>query len=118
MKFSDLEFKPHPAFTGATIAKHTFANQWKISVVTGNKSLFLYFSSIFYGVAIIQPNGEYLSGGVFRYQTEEEVDAILEVISKDDIGELDKFLKFPDETKHYSAGELQKIFAFIGATNV
>ena len=93
MKFSDLKFRAHNVLPGASIATHTFANQWKISVVTGHKSGGLHISKEKpYEVAILLPDGKYLGGDVFGYQTKEDIDAILariclvnEVISKDDI---------------------------------
>ena len=91
MKFSDLEFKPHNSLVGATSARHTFANQWTISVVTGPND-FQISDERPYEVAILLPDGKYLGGDVFGYQTEEDIDAILariclvnEVISRDDI---------------------------------
>ena len=82
MKFSDLEFKAHGSLRGAKIAKHTFANQWEISVVTGHEAFYTSEEEP-YEVAIFSPDGEYLFGDVFRYQDKEDIDKMLEVIGED-----------------------------------
>ena len=95
MKFSDLEFKSHNVLRGASMATHTFANQWAISVVTGHKLGGLYISAEKpYEVVIFLPNGEYLSDDIIPYQTEEDIDQMLEVISRDDIVQKDVEEKF------------------------
>jgi len=45
MKFEDLQFKPHPAFSGAptfdataTQARHDFPNKYGVSIITGTNA--------------------------------------------------------------------------------
>ena len=97
MKFSDLKFKAHGSLPRASIAKHTFANQWQISVVTGHEAFYTSAEAP-YEVAIFTPDGTYLSGDVFSYQTEEDIDAILEVITRDDIVQKDIEKQFTSDS--------------------
>ena len=96
MKFSDLKFKAHGALRGAKTAKHTFANQWTISVVTNHEAFYISDEEP-YEVAIFLPDGEYLSGDVFGYQTEENINKMLEVISRDDIVQKDVEKQFTSD---------------------
>ena len=84
MKFSDLEFKAHRSLVGATIAKHTFANQWVISVVTGHESFYISKEKP-YEIAIFSPDGDYLFGDVFKYLDKKDINAMIKVLSKDNI---------------------------------
>ena len=84
MKFSDLKFKAHGSLPEASIAKHTFANQWQISVVTGHEAFYISEEKP-YEVAIFSPDGDYLFGDVFKYQDKEDINAMIKVLSKDDI---------------------------------
>jgi hypothetical protein len=84
MKFSDLQFNPHPCYPASGIqAKHFFDNGYGVSVVKFPDSygygLGLYESAILKGT-----EEEYkiyydtpVTGGVTGHQTEEEVELLL-----------------------------------------
>ena len=111
MKFSDLKFEPHPHLLGATQATHLFANQWTVSVVTGHEAFYTSAEKP-YEVAIFTPDGDYLNGDVFSEQTKEDIEAILEVISKDDIDEKaikEKFISDSDDFLERSIDAMQSL---------
>ncbi len=84
MKFSDLQFQPHSSgYPGATQAKHQFPNGFGVSVITG--SIFYTSPNAPYAVAILDKSGHlcyttWLTNDVLGYQTEKNVQKILEDI--------------------------------------
>jgi len=123
MKFSDLKFKPHPYLRGASKATESFGNQWEISVLTGNRSLSISAQGP-YEVTITQRDGEYLSGDVLFEQTEEDINEILEVITRDEVvkkdveGKLPFFTEWDDiwagEIKAWGFSSTKWIFEYTG----
>jgi hypothetical protein len=81
MNFSDLSFANH-VIKGATIAQHTFDNDWKVSVVSGPEDSGLYgnIEQDTFEVAIICPDGNMLED-VIGWQTPVQVSTIMRVIS-------------------------------------
>jgi hypothetical protein len=80
MNFSALTFKDH-LIKGATIAQHTFENNWTVSVVSGPAGCGLYgdIQHDTFEVAIVRPNGNMLDD-VIRWQTPVQVTSILHLI--------------------------------------
>ena len=80
MNFSDLTFGDHP-IQDATMAKYTFENSWRISVVSGPKDSGLYgdINSDTFEVAVYRPNGNMLED-VLPYQTPVQISALMRLI--------------------------------------
>lgn len=88
MTFSDLTFSDY-AIKGATQARHTFENDWTISVVAGPTGSGLYgpTGSGLYGdvhhdtfeVAVMRPNGNMLED-VIPWQTPVQITTLMRLI--------------------------------------
>lgn len=80
MNFSDLTFVDH-AIEGATVALHTFPNNWAVSVVSGPKGCGLYgdIHADTFEVGIIRPNNNMLED-VIGWQTPVQVTTILRLV--------------------------------------
>ncbi len=79
--FDQLEFQEHP-IPGAVQASYKFHNGWSISVVSGLPGSGLYgnVTDNTYEVAIFRPNGN-MTEDVFGWNTKEEVNAMMKVLS-------------------------------------
>ena len=80
MNFSALTFSDH-AIPGATKARHTFPNDWSISVVSGPKDSGLYgdIKGDTFEVMVIRPGG-IMMDDVLSYQTPVQVTSILHLV--------------------------------------
>ena len=80
MNFSDLNFRDH-VLKGATQAKHTFENNWTVSVVSGPAGCGLYgdIAHDTFEVAVIRPNGNMLDD-VIRWQTPVQITCIMHLV--------------------------------------
>ena len=80
MNFSALTFEDH-ALKGATKARHTFENDWSISVVAGQKGSGLYgiIGDDTFEVAIFRPNGNMLED-VLPWQTPVQITTMMHLI--------------------------------------
>ena len=81
MNFSDLSFANH-VIKGATIAQHTFDNDWKVSVVSGPEDSGLYgnIEQDTFEVAIIRPDGNMLDD-VINWQTPVQITTLMRLIA-------------------------------------
>ena len=79
--FSALTFSDHSAIKGGTKARHTFANDWTISVVAGPKDSGLYgiIGEDTFEVAVYRPNGNMLDD-VIPYQTPVQITTLMHLI--------------------------------------
>lgn len=79
LKFSDLAFKPHPSFPGATQAIMSFDNGYGISVIHGNSSF--HCDDKTYEVAILKDGSlcydTPLTDDVLGYQTKCNITKIM-----------------------------------------
>jgi len=80
MNFSALTFSDH-ALKGATVARHTFENDWAISVVAGPKDSGLYgiIGDDTFEVAVFTPNGNMLED-VLPWQTPAQITTMMHLI--------------------------------------
>ena len=80
MNFSSLTFEDH-AIAGATKARHTFSNDWSISVVAGPEDSGLYgdIKGDTFEVAVIRPGGIMLED-VLSYQTPVQITSLMHLI--------------------------------------
>ncbi len=80
MNFSNLTFGDHP-LQDATMAKYTFENSWRISVVSGPVDSGLYgdINSDTFEVAVIRPNGNMLED-VLPYQTPVQITSLMHLV--------------------------------------
>jgi hypothetical protein len=80
MNFSALTFSDH-VIKGGTKARHTFKNDWTISVVAGPEDSGLYgvISEDTFEVAVIRPNGNMLDD-VIPYQTPVQITTLMHLI--------------------------------------
>jgi hypothetical protein len=80
MHFSSLTFEDH-AIKGGTKARHTFANDWTISVVAGPKDSGLYgiIGEDTFEVAVFRPGGIMLED-VLSYQTPGRITSLMHLI--------------------------------------
>jgi hypothetical protein len=80
MNFSALTFGDH-ALKGATKARHTFENDWTISVVAGpeNSGLHGRIGQDTFEVAILRPNGNMLED-VLPWQTPVQITTMMHLI--------------------------------------
>jgi hypothetical protein len=80
MTFSDLTFSDH-AIKGATQARHTFENDWAISVVAGPTGSGLYgdVQHDTFEVAVFRSNGNMLED-VIRWQTPVQITTLMYLI--------------------------------------
>jgi hypothetical protein len=80
MNFSDLIFSDHP-LQDATMAKYTFENSWRISVVSGPKDSGLYgvIGEDTFEVGVYRPNGNMLED-VLPYQTPVQISTMMRLI--------------------------------------
>jgi len=81
MTFSDLTFHDHGAIKGATQARHTFENDWTISVVAGPTGSGLYgdVQHDTFEVAVFRSNGNMLED-VIRWQTPVQITTLMHLI--------------------------------------
>jgi len=79
--FEQLQFQAHH-IPGGIHALYKFHNDWSISVVSGLPGSGLYgnVTDNTYEVAIFRPNGN-MTGDVIGWNTKEEVDAMMKVLS-------------------------------------
>jgi hypothetical protein len=82
MNFSSLQFNDHSVIKGGTIAKHTFTNDWTVSVVSGPEDSGLYgvIGEDTFEVAVYRPNGKMLED-VLSYQTPVQITSLMRLIS-------------------------------------
>ncbi len=80
MNFSDLIFSDHP-LQDATMAKYTFENSWRISVVSGLKNSGLYgvIGEDTFEVGVYRPNGIMLED-VLTYQTPVQITSLMHLV--------------------------------------
>ena len=80
MNFSDLIFSDHP-LQDATMAKYTFENSWRISVVSGPKDSGLYgvIGEDTFEVGVYRPNGIMLED-VLTYQTPVQITSLMHLV--------------------------------------
>ena len=80
MNFSALTFSDH-TIPGATKARHTFPNDWAVSVVAGPEDSGLYgdIKGDTFEVMVIRPGGIMLED-VLSYQTPVQVTSILHLV--------------------------------------
>jgi hypothetical protein len=80
MNFSSLTFEDH-AIKGATKARHTFANDWAVSVVSGPQDSGLYgiIGEDTFEVMVIRPGGIMMED-VLPYQTPVQVTSLLHLV--------------------------------------
>jgi hypothetical protein len=80
MNFSALTFFDH-VIKGGTKSRHTFENDWTISVVAGPKDSGLYgiIGEDTFEVAVIRPNGNMLDD-VIPYQTPVQITSLMHLI--------------------------------------
>ena len=80
--FSMLTFENHSIIKGATQAKHTFANNWTISVVSGPTDCGLYGDINFdtFEVAVYRPNGNMLED-VINWSTPVQITTLMHLIN-------------------------------------
>lgn len=88
MKFSDLDFQPHPVWDDGVQAKHFFDNGYGVSVIRSHNS---YGGSLgLYEVAILKGNEEeyevyyetHITDDVLGHQNEEQIESVLSQIQK------------------------------------
>ena len=80
MNFSSLTFQDH-AIKGGTKARHTFENDWTISVIAGPKDSGLYgdIQHDTFEVAVIRPNGIMLDD-VICWQTPVQITTLMRLL--------------------------------------
>ena len=80
--FSMLTFENHQFIKGGTQAKHTFANNWVISVVSGPTDCGLYGDINFdtFEVAVYRPNGNMLED-VIKWSTPVQITTLMHLIN-------------------------------------
>lgn len=80
MNFSALTFEDH-AIKGATKARHTFPNDWRVSVVAGPEGSGLYgiIGDDTFEVMVIRPGGIMMEDAL-SYQTPVQVTSILRLV--------------------------------------
>ena len=81
MNFSSLTFENHPVIKGGTRAKHTFENDWTISVVAGPKDSAVRgdIEHDTFEVAIFRPNGKMLEDTI-NWQTPVQITTMMHLI--------------------------------------
>jgi hypothetical protein len=83
MKFSDLDFQPHPVWDDGIQAKHFFDNGYGVSVIRSRNSYG--GSEGLYEAAVLKGNDDeyevyydtYITEDVLGYQTEEQIESVL-----------------------------------------
>ena len=81
MNFSALTFSDHSVIKGGTKARHTFSNDWTVSVIAGPEDSGLYgiIGEDTFEVAVYRPNGKMLED-VLPWQTPVQITSILRLI--------------------------------------
>jgi hypothetical protein len=87
MKFSELDFQPHPNWDGVQ-AKHFFGNGYGVSVIRSSHSYG--GTSGLYELAVLKGTEDkwkicydtYITEDVLGYQTEEQIESVLNEIEK------------------------------------